>query len=161
LHLKAREKTKKKKEEVGELKLPLCWRWWKVKLPHLATLRNTKKNKIKNKKQGAKSPSLLPMAGSKAPLPTCAQKHTKRQKKEEWVHVLSWSSRWSSLNFRCSCSRLSRFVTSEVHAPSSPSFSLVKLSKLQVFQAHTKSQTQMLKLQQWSECKKSGGKRGQ
>jgi len=53
-----------------------------VKLPHLATLRNTKKNKEKSKKGGAKSPPLLAMVGSKAPLPTCAQKHAKRQKKK-------------------------------------------------------------------------------
>jgi hypothetical protein len=81
LHLKAHEKTKKKRK-VGELKLPLSWQWWKLKLPHLATLRSTNKNKKKNKKGGAKSPPLLPMVGSKALLPKCALKHTKRKKRK-------------------------------------------------------------------------------
>jgi hypothetical protein len=82
-------KNQKKQEEVGELKLPLCWRWWKAKLPHLVTFISTKKNKKKNKKGGAKSPPLLPMAGSKAPFAhMCPKAHKKTKKKNGCMFYL-------------------------------------------------------------------------
>jgi len=93
----------------------------------------------KQEKRGGGSQSSSTIG--EAPLPTYAQKHKKEKKRRRMGACLSWSSRWISHNFKCLCSsfKLSRFVAFEAHVPSSPSFSLVKHSKLQAFQAHIES----------------------
>ncbi len=94
----------------------------------------------KQEKEGKKREPKLPTIG-KAPLPTYAQKHKKEKRRRRMGACLPSSSRWSFRNFKCLCSssKLSRLVAFEAHVSSFPRFSLVKHSKLQAFQVHTKS----------------------
>jgi len=60
--------------------------------------------KKQEKKGGGGGGSQSSPTIGEAPLPTYAQKHKKEKKRRRMGACLSWSSRWISHNFKCSCS---------------------------------------------------------